>query len=241
MQPIMRLLVWIWPWSGVVKRHCDHFVLGKHGCQGEGINPRCSSGSRFWWVRTQVCRAEVTSGDLVLLFAHSWTLLREAQHKPSRNPSVVLLLVPGKAGDVSGAGWDGPQPQHCLCSSPAVLAEVLKLLGFQSCPRQKLKNWLQSHQKKPQGFRHVLQEIDLCLELTNMSFWLDGDNLTAVFWMWASWIWGWQHLDINLVHTHWAHHSTASSELVAGLCIAHTCTHALENCVCYMDVNVSFL
>lgn len=131
----MRLLVWIWPWSGVVKCHCDHFVLGKHKYQGEGTNPRCCLGTYFWvavsnGLRTKVCRAEVTSGDLVLLFAHSWTLLREAQHKPSRNPSVVLLLAPGKAGNVSGAGWDGPQPQYCPCSSPAVLAEVLKLLDF---------------------------------------------------------------------------------------------------------------
>lgn len=67
-------------------------------------------------------------------------LLREAQHKPSRNPSVMLLLAPGKAGNVAGAGWDGPQSWYCPCSSSAVLAEVLKLLEFQSCPRQKLKN-----------------------------------------------------------------------------------------------------
>lgn len=55
MQPMMRLLVWIWLWSGVVKCHCDHFVPGKDRCQGEGIIPRCSLGTHFWVAVSNGC------------------------------------------------------------------------------------------------------------------------------------------------------------------------------------------
>lgn len=110
------------------------------------INPRCSSGTRFWVPvsdgYTPKC-AEQRSPQ------GTWyCCLPTHGHKPSRNPSVVLLLVPGKAGDVSGAGWDGPQPQYCLCSSPAVLAEI-EAAGISVLSWAKLKNWLQSHQKTP--------------------------------------------------------------------------------------------
>lgn len=46
---------------------------------------------------------------------------------------------------------NGPQLWYCPCSSSVVLAEVLKLPGFQSCPRQKFRNWLESYQKNPRA------------------------------------------------------------------------------------------
>lgn len=115
------------------------------------------------------------------------------------------------------------------------LTEVLKLLGFQSHARQILENWLPTHQEKnvfpmcstKVGFLPWASKKSLCSEGTLC---LDGENWTAVFWMLMSWIWSWQHLGMNPVHTPWADHCAG---LFTGLCIAHICTHELDNGVCH--------
>lgn len=51
------------------------------------------------------------------------------------------------------------------------LTEMLKLLGFQSCPKQKLEHCLQSQprKKKKEHVKCALEETCFCLELTNIS------------------------------------------------------------------------
>lgn len=77
--------------------------------------------------------------------------------RPSTNPVEIHLLCcfwhQAEQGRVSGAGWDGPHPQYCPCSSPAVLAEVLKLLDFSPVLGRSLRINYKATKKKIPGLQ----------------------------------------------------------------------------------------